>query len=304
MTGRGGLRVGGSETGVALAILVWFLAALSLLVAGIVMQVRIDSRLSGLQLAIAKAEAAGDGAIQLALADYQEAGGEGGRAPYYGVHQTGELKVAVVLTPLSGLIDLNEAPEELLSALFSFVAGLDNSSARELAASVVEWRGSAGEGTGDTGGGEFEVLEDLMKVAGVNREIFEAVQGAVHVSEGGSPAVDWLSAPVPVLQALGGMSRESAVNLALSRFAGGAGYPEPPVTFNMNYQQAPGSKAIRADALSVIDNTVYLRRRGVEMEPGDPSGLPWQFFRTEAVRAVPGMGEAVLISGQGDYARD
>ena len=69
MSGRGDLRLagaGGSEAGVALAILVWFLAAMSLLVGSIVMQARVDAKLSGLHLTTARIEAAGDGAIQLA----------------------------------------------------------------------------------------------------------------------------------------------------------------------------------------------------------------------------------------------
>ena len=57
------------QEGVALAIVVWFLAAMSLLVSGIVFQARVDTRLAQLHAASAKAMSAGDGAIQLTLAE-------------------------------------------------------------------------------------------------------------------------------------------------------------------------------------------------------------------------------------------
>ena len=59
----------GSQKGVALAIVVWFIAGMSLLVAGIVSHARVDTQMAQLHVARAKAVAAGDGAIQLMLAE-------------------------------------------------------------------------------------------------------------------------------------------------------------------------------------------------------------------------------------------
>ena len=56
------------EDGVALAIVVWFIAGMSLLVAGIISHVRVDTRMTQLHVARAHAASAGDGAIQLMLA--------------------------------------------------------------------------------------------------------------------------------------------------------------------------------------------------------------------------------------------
>jgi general secretion pathway protein K len=308
MSGRGGLRPAravGSEAGVALAILVWFLAAMSLLVAGIVMQARVDTKLSGLHLTRARVEAAGDGAIQLALAELLELGGEfSGRSAHYGAHSLGKLEVAVILTPLSGLIDLNTAPEGLLAVLFSSIDGLDESVAYELSASVVKWRAAALEDAGDSPGGRFEVLEDLLMVEGVNRDIFEAVQGSVYVNRLGSPGVDWVSAPLSVLLALGEVDEEAAMGLVESRLTEKLEYLEPPAGMDLSYQQAVESNAYRADALVILDKTVYLRRRWVDRARVGADGLPWLFFRTEAVRVVPGVEGAMLITKEGSYAGD
>jgi hypothetical protein len=294
---------GGSEAGVALAILVWFLAAMSLLVAGIVMQARVDTRLSGLHANRARVEAAGDGAIQLALAkllELEQAGEYSGRSAYYGVYGLGKLEVAVILTPLSGLIDLNMASEGLLSALFSSVDGLDESAAYELSASVVKWRSAALEGPG----GRFEVVEDLFMVEGVDRHIFEAVRDSVYVDRQGSSGVDWVSAPLSVLRALGEVDEEAAMALVESRLTEQVEYLEPPAGMDMSYQETVASNSYRADALVILDKAVYLRRRWVDRARAGADGLPWLFFRTEAVRVVPPMGEVALIAKEGSYAGD
>lgn len=308
MRGRRDFRVDrprNSEAGVALAILVWFLAAMSLLVAGIVMQARMDARLSGLHLNTARVEAAGDGAIQLALTNLLllELDGEfSGRAAHYGAHSLGKLKVAVVLTPLSGLIDLNTSSEGLLSALFSSIEGLDDGEAYELAASVVMWRSAAlGDGS-DSLGGRFDVSEDLLMVEGVDRHIFEAVRDSIHVAPQGSTGVDWMSAPLSVLRALGQVDEEMAMGLIESRLTKKVVYLEPPAGINLAYQQTVQSSSYRADALVILDNTVYLRRRWVDRARVGADELPWLFFRTEAVRAVPGLEGAMLITKESAYA--
>ena len=310
MSVRGNLRfavTGGSEAGVALAILMWFLAAMSLLVGGIVMQAKMDTKLSGLHLNTARAEAAGDGAIQLALANLlalEQSGEFSGRSMHYGTHAVGKLTVSVVFTPLSGLIDLNTAPEGLLSALFSSIDGMDESAAYELVTSVVKWRLVAPQKSSETLGGRFEVLEDLLLVEGVDRDIFEAVQDSLYVAEQASPGVDWVSAPASVLQALGGMNENTVIGLLESRSAQKVDSLEPPAGMDLSYQQAVTSSSYRADALVVLDNTVYLRRRWVDRAQVGADGLPWLFFRTEAVRGASSLREAMLITKEDAYAGD
>ncbi len=310
MSGRGNLRLGlagGSEAGVALAVLMWFLAAMALLVGGIVMQARMDTKLSGLHLSAARVEAAGDGAIQLALMDLlvrEQSGDFSGRSAQYGTYNVGNFKVGVVLTPLSGLIDLNAAPEGLLFALFSAIDGMGESAAYELVTSVVKWRSITSQESNDSFGGRFEVPEDLLLVEGVDRDIFEAVQDSIYVSELGSPGLDWVSAPARVLQALGGMNENMAIGLVESRLTQKIEYLEPPVGMDLSYQEVVTSSSYRADALAIVDKTVYLRRRWLDRSQVGADGLPWLFFRTEAVRGARSLGEAMLITKGDAYAGD
>ena len=66
------------QQGVAIAMVAWFLAAMSLLVVGIVSEAQNDVRMAQLHSSKARAIAAGDGAIQLMLANSLTQQGRGG----------------------------------------------------------------------------------------------------------------------------------------------------------------------------------------------------------------------------------
>lgn len=314
-----------SQSGVALAILVWFLAAMSLLVAGIVMQARVDIKLAQLHATRARVEAAADGAIQLALADlmWSELNEQfSPRAVSGSFHSVGDIDVSVSFVRLSGLVDLNMAPQELLFVLFAAIEGMDEEVADELSASVVKWRygdfapgqyeaGAYGEPAGggvelegmtEPHSGRFEAIEDLLLIQGVDRRIFEAIQDSVYVAQAGQAGVDWVSAPVPVLRALGEMDDEAARDLAESRSLEQGGDLLIPEGLNLDFQAEAELSTYRADALVVLDDTVYLRRRWVDRARGGADGLPWRFFRTEAVRAVPLQKGVALAAGEGARA--
>ncbi len=135
------------ERGVALAIVVWFIAGMSLLVAAMVSQARLDTRMAQLHVARAKAAAAGDGAIQLMLAERLL----GSRSEVTGAnllqadYQIGDTSVSVTLYPEAALINMNGASQKTLSVLFEALAGLPPGQANLLADNVVKWRsGSSG----------------------------------------------------------------------------------------------------------------------------------------------------------------
>ena len=303
------------QRGVALAILLWFIAAMTLLVSGIVLQARTDIRLAQLHTEEARAESAGDGAIQLALAELlllERTGERDGPAGFSTVQQVGDYRVVVTLTPVSGLVDLNQATVELLATLLASVEDIDEGSAEELAQRMVDWRSAAGadedgalsaaavdaagfgldsageQGERDIRNGEFEAIEDLLLVAGVDRRIFEAIKDAVYVSrDGGQTGVDWNSAPATVLRALGDIDEASAYELMLARLDA-LDDSLPPEEF-MAYQQSMQSSIYRVDALVQGDSTVYQRRRWVDRGRSGFDGLPWIYLRTDDLIAASGM---------------
>lgn len=313
------------QGGVALAILVWFIAAMSLLVGSIVLQARVDIKLAQLHATRARVEAAADGAIQLALAELMLLEREGeysGSALHYSRHSVGETEVAVAFTPLSGLIDINRAPERLLFLLFSSIEDIEENVAQELAVSVVEWRtadpddteygfeqdnsdSAYQDSTGATGAqnqeslvpqGKFQTVEGLLLVPGVDRRIYEAVRDAVCVSDGGQSGVDWKTAPVSVLQALGAMDQQTALELAGERLVEDGADVAPPQALDLEFQGAEGMSTYRIDAFIEADNVTYRRRRWVNRTESGSNGLPWRFFRTEAVMVASSLEQQMIAS--------
>ncbi|MBK6738946.1 MAG: general secretion pathway protein GspK [Haliea sp.] len=276
------------------------------------MQARIDLKLAQLHATRAQVEAAADGAMQLGLADLMLPDEDGilpSPVMHRRVYTMGGYDVSVEFTPVSGLIDINSAPEGLLTLLFSTVEGLDETMANVLALNVVEWRSVDPFGEGALPGleqegmsvaergldavaaddqgaaanirhGRFEAIEDLLLVSGIDRQVFEAVQDAVYVSQRGQAGVNWASAPVPVLRALGGLDEAAAQELVQFRMnnndhLGGQLAPEG---IDLSFQQATELPIFRIDARVQVDGSNFNRRRWVDLAMVGADGLPWRFF--------------------------
>ena len=287
-----------SQRGVALAVVIWFLAAMSILVAGIVHQARMDTRLTQLQVSQARAVAVADGAIQLALADMMRMEREGesvSRGTRTGVYTLADARVTVGFTPVTGLVDLNMASEELLVALFAHGAGTGEKVAEELALNMIEWRSPAAAGGRnilarepgfpEARHGRFQAVEDLMLVPGIGRDIFESIRDSVYVAQQGQAGVDWASAPASVLAILYGGDPDRAREQIIER-SGDSGPAVPPADLDLSYQQQQASSLYRVDALVQFDGESFLRRRWVDRRRQGGDGLPWSFFRSENVQSL------------------
>ncbi|MFV0277869.1 MAG: hypothetical protein ACK5HY_11870 [Parahaliea sp.] len=274
----------GRQRGVALAIVVWFVAAMSLLVAGIVALGRTDIRLAQSHVAQAKAEAAGDGAMQLMLARYFAARGDAGDTARVlsGSFRLGGVPVRVALVPASGLVDIRSAPLELLAALFRVRGGLDGGEARRLAEAVVQLRSRR------TGGLPQQVApEDLLRVPGFSRTLLDAVRDDIRAVEAGSRALRWDMASTGMLDALSELDSARATAILGQRDRAGGG--------EALARLAAAENLFRVDAMVSYGDNIWLRRRWVSLQGGGGhSALPWSYVRTEAPRVV-GAG-----SGNGD----
>ncbi len=271
------------QSGVALAIVVWFLAAMSLLVAGIVFQAKADTRMAQSHIARAKAAAAGDGAIQLMLAALKSNQLEGFRGR--GVPQLelkiGVQQVTVLLVPTGGLIDLNGATRDLLVALFASAA----SDPQLLADNVVKWRKQPDPRSRQAR--KFSAIEDLLHVEGVTRTVFESVRDAVVVGPVRNTGIDWMSAPPSVLQVLTGSDADMVSAIEGQRAGSNKSSRSPPRGFNSKFQGAGRGNSYRVDAYVTVGDKQWLRRRWVDADSGAVDGmLPWRYTRTEPARAI------------------
>jgi len=280
-----------AQQGVALAIVVWFLAAMSLLVAGIVFQSKVDTRMAQTHLAKAKAVAAGDGAIELMLAALQSSqlkSFRGRGVPVLGF-EVGEQSVEVILVPTSGLIDLNGAPRELLEKLFASSGGVEKAEAQLLADNVIKWRQRLLRGARQTA--KFRSIEDLLQVDGVGRTLLEAIRDSLVVGKVARAGVDWQSAPPSVLAVLSGNEASMVSSIVAEQSGGLIPNKTLPRGLSPRFQSAGSGNDYRVDALVMIGDKQWLRRRWVSVGSANKGLLPWRYTGTEAARAIAVAGQ-------------
>jgi hypothetical protein len=261
------------QKGVALAIVVWFIAGMSLLVAGIVSHARVDTQMAQLHIAKAKAVAAGDGAIQLMLGErlFNQDGAADKQGPLSAVYQVGSAEVLVMLFPVSALLDLNKAPRAALGTLFVALAQVPDGQANTLAENVVNWRKV---------NGTFRETEDLLRVGGMDRTIFESVRDFIAAKETLGTGADWEASLAAMSQRADQVNSGELNGLAL----------RPEMLAGLNADGTTGgnesslSGTYRADAMVRYGDQTWLRRRWVSVGSVAGSALPWKTLRSEPAR--------------------
>ncbi|QFU76706.1 general secretion pathway protein GspK [Halioglobus maricola] len=275
------------QSGVALALVVWFIAGMSLLVAGIVSHARVDAGMTQLHLARAKTIAAGDGAIALAMLERLNEGSSAASqsAASQSAHMLGSIGVRVQLMPANGLVDLNTAPKEILMGLFVLGGAVDVGQAQIVADNVVQWRQpktGARMGRGSSIN-RFYAPEDVLRVDGMTRSLLDSIRDYVVVGPWASGGIDWNASPEAVMGLLEQVNPERANTVRQRRDAQSR-------TSGLKRGQSSGRNrgptAFRADALVEYGGRTWLRRRWVSVVSGANSSLPWRVVRTEAPRVV------------------
>ena len=267
------------QSGVALAIVVWFIAGMSLLVAGIVAHARVDTRMAQLHVAGARAAAAGDGAIQLMMASLVTgrlegpAPGELPRASF----RLGELLTEVTIVPVNGLLDINSASPVLLELLFSRVGRMEPTMAKSVADNVIKWRKPPAQRGKPGTARRFTAVEDLLRVEGFNRALLDDVRDYLAVRDGSRGGTNWSTVPENLLGLLREADPGRAASIERRRSRAGVGAGQSSVVTGGAY---------RLDAVVRYGDELWLRRRWVKMEPANGSALPWRFSRTEAPRVI------------------
>lgn len=284
LTGRGGLA---AWRGFALVAVMWMLAALALLVAGLMGAARTEIRsLQGAQ-EVARAAALGDAAIQVVLQSLQTSGDRPTRMARHEVVFDG-VAIAVRILPAEGFVDLNVAEEGLLAQLFTFAGGVDPGLAETLAQAVGEWRthGPAAEPAGMAGGRGrtgFDSIEDLLQVPGFDFMLFDRIRDLVTIVSGAT-GVDPLAASPEVLFVLASGNRDAAASISARRDTG-----DPVIDMTSLTHAQPnsaGGTLYRLDALTPSSEKVRHVRSAWVSLAGEAEGMPWQILEVMPVRAL------------------
>jgi general secretion pathway protein K len=213
-----------NERGLVLVVVLWGIAALSLIAAAILSSAATSVRVSRnvwSQLRVQAAADAGAQAAALSLFDPSPSGTAGldGRERHLSFDDVG---VTVSVRDQSGLIDINTAGPELLRSYFR-AQGIADTEADALAARVIAWRSP--EGLGDSiradmddepgnSGVEprrrpFQSLDELNFVHGVTPDIYRRLAPGLTVFSH-RPDFDTRTAPKEVLALIPGMNAARA----------------------------------------------------------------------------------------------
>lgn len=226
MSGRGP-----SQRGIALMLVLWIVALLTIIAVGLTAAQRTESTLAGNQLATTRFRAAAEAAVSFTVLNLlarpqtldEDADvwvPDGVARPWTFGGESLEIRVFNE----ASRIDLNKAPKELLVALAAALALPEDESAA-LADAIEDWRDAddlkqlngAEDGDYEDAGrsygakdGPFDSVEELQQVLGVDSDLYRSLAPALTV-DSGIEKVDEEFAESLVQAALRGTTLEEAV---------------------------------------------------------------------------------------------
>jgi general secretion pathway protein K len=264
------------QRGIVIVAVLWMVAALSIIVTGVVNAVRKDVRLTTVARQTLSAGAKGDAAIHVALQRVKAKPTQNSQLTYMDVAYGGET-IRVELQPLNGLIDINGAPKELLSMLFVVAAGLDRAASDNLAQAVIDAR-QVKDARGLPLG--FEAIEDLLAVPGIEYSSYAKIKKLVTADVRGAGRVNPMAAPLAVLIVLAEGDVNRATQIAYGRDAGAVGVDT--TTLNAGFIDGSQTQRVKLQArVELPDGVTVLNSRSVDLGSGAQDGLPWRTFRAD-----------------------
>lgn len=264
------------QRGMVLIAVLWIVAALSILVTGMVRTVREEARVLSQARQRAVAGGVGDAAIHLVLQQLVESPRPVARIVFVDTVYRGT-PVRVQVMPLNGLIDLNTAGVPLLSQLYAVAGGVPRQTAEALAQATVETRSAR---TPQGVAARFEAPEDLMRVPGVGYELYARLSRLVTAGSRGSGKVNPMAAPFEVLTVLAGGNTAVASRIATLRDAGQEGVDTTALEAGLVDNTA--GRMFRLDARVPLADGSWLHvLRSVSLSRSDREGLPWRTFQMD-----------------------
>lgn len=270
-------------------VVLWVVAALSILVMGLSQTSRVNTQATQFQRAETEARAFLDAGFVLGAARVAFLGAPSTR--HVEIIDLGTARVTVRIFPGTGFIDLNHAPRDILIGLFVLGGGLDDAQAELLAEAVLEHR--AGSGPGRSGAmeayrGPFRVIEDLALVPGITGELRDKISNLVTVYSRNAE-VDPHAAPHEVLLVISGDDAalmENDMQVSDNPLAGGAALDRRPGGLVRGASGA-GSNAFRVDVQLAWKGRVWSQSRWMQRDFESGGELDVSALRTDPVASRP-----------------
>jgi len=281
--------------GIALVVVLWMLALLSVIAGSLVYATRTEVQIAGNLASLAQAEALADAGVARAIMEMQRpksadpaqwrADGLPRQWPYQ------EALLTIAILDESGKIDINTATPQLLVSLFQSVGAADPEA---LADALKDWRdtddlrspkgaekedyAAAGKTYGPANAA-FESIDELRQVLGMTDDLYQRLERSITVHSY-QPGVNTAVAPRQVLLALPGATPDQ-VDAYIEQRRGllEQGLPVPPFP-------APGVAGAAAGAAFSVqveavlrDNTRFFREAVVRLSGNTqeaPTILAWR----------------------------
>ena len=273
-----------ASRGFALIAVLWLVAAMSVLVGGIMLTVRGELRTAGMARQTIQAQALGEGAMQIALQQLIASGHQRDKIVEAPVSYAGQ-EIMVRMTPMNGYIDLNRAPLELLQATFQYAGGMDQGAAGSLAA-VVEARRREPGPSGKPAG--FESVEDLLLIPGVDYPLYSRIARVVTTDAGGGGMVNIQAAP-PEVRKIVAAGKEGAVSSFMQARGGDNVGADTSAMNGAWIQNGLRAKTVQMTArLPLPDGGAIEVIRRYQITPNSKDGLPWRVFYASSRVELPG----------------
>lgn len=292
---------GNLARGVALVLVLWLVAALSLVVSASTRGLRQGMQSVQIQLDSLKAELKLDGAIQM-LAQYMLASPALSKDYHWYLFELDGERVWIEITPSDGLVDVSVASEELLLTLISGAAGLPEAEAAVLVSRIKDWIDPDDQPHG-VGGAEApqyraagwpsmprnappEDPGELRSVLGMSQELYERIrpflglngQQKIQLDSAPPDLIDILSRQKGLGEKVRLVSREQRAALMLSQDAG--------QFFSPVASSGPRDVRLRA-FLESEHSQWWLREIWVALAPRPDTVTPWTTLLIEPLRRSP-----------------
>ncbi|MFS8085859.1 MAG: general secretion pathway protein GspK [Acidobacteriota bacterium] len=280
--------------GVALVIVLWITILLAAIAVGLSQDSRTATLLTRNQLALAKARALADGAVERVMYEHL-------RPPFpdkswfpngavHGWEEDGA-KLAVSLAYESGRIDLNFAREALLKGLFTSAAGLEPEVVNRLVDAIMDWRDpddakrlNGAEAPEYRAAGRnyvpanasFETIEEVQRVLGMTPEIYAKIANLITVHSR-QPGIDPAGALRAVLLAIPNITPEIVDAFIQQReLARTNNQPAPPLPQAIGYISI-GTAGFHVNAtVRMPDGEIFVRE--VVVQPTGNPTRPLQYL--------------------------
>ncbi len=277
--------VASQRRGMALIAVLWLVASMSLIIAGVVRSVRSEVQNTSTQRQLTLAGARADAAILLAMQALQAGQKELPKGLQSLPVSFDSLSYTVQVMPLNGLLDINNASASLLTNLYQLVAGVAPDVASNLAQATLAARQiTNAKGTAQG----FDAVPDLMRVPGMGYEVYAKVAPLLTADiKSGSGRINPLAAPLALLGVLASGNTARAAQFASQRDTNPATLDTTFFKPEFTEMAASNNLKFQVDA-ALPDGSVSRKAWRVYWGADVRTGLPWRVLGVQQSNFLPG----------------